>query len=109
MHYEAEMINNKIIEIRQKNKLSQAEFAKILNVSKDRVGRIERGQHKNIDLNLLLTLAENFDINIHWLITGQEPGASQSCKTSGNHSAFHEGQECAAQLICGPQRSYVFL
>ncbi len=72
------MINNKIIEIRQKNKLSQAEFAKILNVSKDNVGRIERGQHKNIDLNLLLSLAENFDINIHWLITGQDPEPDQT-------------------------------
>ena len=63
------MINNKIIEIRQKNKLSQAEFAKILNVSKDRVGRIERGQHKNIDLNLLLTLA----LANNWSLTRTRP------------------------------------
>ena len=61
------MINEKIIEIRQKNKLSQAEFGSVLGVTQNAIGRIERGQ-QDVDLKMLRELAEHFDVNLQWLI-----------------------------------------
>ena len=61
------MINEKIIEIRQKNKLSQSGFGKSLGVTQFAIGRIERGQ-QDVDLKMLRELAEHFDVNLQWLI-----------------------------------------
>ena len=64
------MIKEKIIEIRQKKRLSQAEFSKILKITPATLGRIERGQQE-VDLKMLIGLATHFDVNIHELITGE--------------------------------------
>ena len=64
------MIKEKIIEIRQKKRLSQAQFGKILNVTTATIGRIERGKQE-VDLKMLIGLATHFDVNIHELITGE--------------------------------------
>ena len=64
------MIKDKIIEIRQKNRLKQAQFGKILNLTPDQVSRIERGKQE-VDLKMLRELAEHFDVNLHELITGE--------------------------------------
>ena len=65
------MINEKIIEIRQKNKLSQAEFGSVLGVTQNAIGRIERGQ-QDVDLKMLRELAEHFDVNLQWLIMDED-------------------------------------
>ena len=64
------MIKEKIIEIRQKKRLSQAQFGKILNVTTATIGRIERGKQE-VDLKMLIGLSEHFDVNLHELITGE--------------------------------------
>ena len=64
------MIKEKIIEIRQKKRLSQAEFSKILKITPATLGRIERGQQE-VDLKMLIGLATHFDVNIHELVTGE--------------------------------------
>ncbi len=64
------MIRDKIIEIRQKNRLKQAEFGKILNLTPDQVSRIERGKQE-VDLKVLIGLAKHFDVNLHELITDE--------------------------------------
>ena len=64
------MIKEKIIEIRQKKRLSQAEFSKILKITPATLGRIERGQQE-VDLKMLIGLSEHFDVNLHELITGE--------------------------------------
>ena len=61
------MLKEKIIEIRQKNRLKQAEFSKILSITTATLGRIERGQ-QDVDLKMLRELAEHFDVNLQWLI-----------------------------------------
>ena len=65
------MINEKIIEIRQKNKLSQAEFGSVLGVTQNAIGRIERGQ-QDVDLKMLRELAEHFDVNLQWVIMDED-------------------------------------
>ena len=64
------MIRDKIIEIRQEKRLSQAEFSKILKITPATLGRIERGQQE-VDLKMLIGLSEHFDVNLHELITGE--------------------------------------
>ena len=64
------MIRDKIIEIRQKKRLSQAEFSKILKITPATLGRIERGQQE-VNLKTLIGLAQHFDVNLHELITGE--------------------------------------
>ena len=64
------MIRKKITTIRQKNRLSQAQFGKILKMTQNSIGRIERGQQE-VDLKMLIGLSEHFDVNLHELITGE--------------------------------------
>ena len=64
------MLKEKIIEIRQKNKLTQAEFGDVLKIAQFTISRIERGQQE-VDLKMLIGLATHFDVNIHELITGE--------------------------------------
>ena len=64
------MLKEKIIEIRQKNKLTQAEFGDVLKIAQFTISRIKRGQQE-VDLKMLIGLATHFDVNIHELITGE--------------------------------------
>ena len=64
------MLKEKIIEIRQKNKLTQAEFGDVLKIAQFTISRIERGQQE-VDLKMLIGLATHFDVNLHELITGE--------------------------------------
>ena len=68
------MIKDKIIEIRQQRRLSQAEFSKILNMTQNAIGRIERGQQE-VDLKMLIGLSEHFNVNIHEFVTGEKTEA----------------------------------
>ena len=74
------MLKEKIIEIRQKKRLSQLEFGRILNFTGDQIGRIERGQQE-VDLKMLIGLSEHFDVNIHELITGEVQEISNEKRT----------------------------
>ena len=65
------MIRKKITTIRQKNSLSQAQFGKILKMTQNSIGRIERGQQE-VDLKMLIGLSEHFDVNLHELITNEK-------------------------------------
>ena len=73
------MIKEKIIEIRQKKRLSQAQFGKILNVTTATIGRIERGKQE-VDLKMLIGLNEHFDVNIQELITGKKTDAPDNTR-----------------------------
>ncbi len=65
------MLKEKIIEIRQKNRLTQSEFGEVLGIAQYTISRIERGQ-QDVELKMLIGLSENFKFNLHELITGQK-------------------------------------
>jgi len=73
------MIKDKIIEIRQQRRLSQAEFSKILNMTQNAIGRIERGQQE-VDLKMLIGLSEHFNVNIHEFVTGEKTEAPDNTR-----------------------------
>jgi DNA-binding XRE family transcriptional regulator len=60
------MLKEKIIEIRQKKRLTQAEFGEVLGIPQFTISRIERGQQE-VDLKMLIGLAKHFDVNLHEL------------------------------------------
>ena len=51
-------------------KLRQIEFAEKLGVVRDKISRIENGKQA-VDLNLLINIGQKFNVDLHWLITGE--------------------------------------
>ena len=54
----------------ENRKLRQVEFAEKLGVERDKISRIENGK-QGIDLNLLINIGQQFNVDLHWLITGE--------------------------------------
>jgi transcriptional regulator with XRE-family HTH domain len=57
--------------LRRSLKYTQEEFSKILHISKPTLVRYEAGERKP-DADLLAVLADRFNVNCNWLITGKE-------------------------------------
>ena len=51
-------------------KFRQVEFAEQLGVDRDKISRIENGKQA-IDLKLLIKISKIFNVDLHWLITGE--------------------------------------
>ena len=54
----------------ESRKFRQVEFAEKLGVDRDKISRIENGKQA-IDLNLLISIGQEFNVDLHWLITGE--------------------------------------
>jgi len=63
-------INERIIELRHKLKLSQRAFAKAVYVSNGYLAGIELG-HNEVKDRLIHLISSAFSVNKHWLLTGE--------------------------------------
>ena len=54
----------------ESRRFRQVEFAEKLGVDRDKISRIENGKQA-IDLNLLISIGQEFNVDLHWLITGE--------------------------------------
>jgi len=54
----------------ENRKFRQVEFAAKLGVERDKISRIENGK-QDVDLNLLINIGQQFNVDLHWLITGE--------------------------------------
>lgn len=63
-------MNNRIKEIRNRNKISQEEFGKRIGITKASVSRIESGENNPSEQTVIL-ICEKFGINQVWLRTGK--------------------------------------
>jgi len=61
------LINDKIKKIRSEKKLTQQEFAKLLNTTRQSIGLIEIGDRAP-SLKFITTLADKLKINLNWLL-----------------------------------------
>lgn len=77
------MISERIRTIRQKTKLSQQEFGKLLGVSRDVISNLEyaRVQPKEPFLTLL---CNTFDVNKKWLLTGEGEMTDKNIQSQRN-------------------------
>lgn len=61
---------DRFIEIRKKIFKTQANLAKVLQVSTQMISNIEQGKNK-LSYDLLYILINDYNINLNWLIAGQ--------------------------------------
>lgn len=65
-------INDRLITLRKACRLNQAQFAKVLGLSRSGVADIETGRRSVTDKHLLmLQYWESYNVNIDWLKTGR--------------------------------------
>ena len=76
------LINEKIRLLRQQKGLSQAKMARLLNMSKNGYGNIERGQ-TNLSLTKLKQIAAILDENLMELVKGNDKNI---INTMGNNN-----------------------
>ncbi len=65
-------MNNRILKIRKDNHLTQDAFAEKLNLSKNFVWMLEKGERIPSD-RTILDICREFGVNELWLRTGEEP------------------------------------
>ena len=63
-------VSSRIKELRKYLKLTQAQFAKEIDVTQGFIGVIERGQQA-VSGYMMLTICEHFSINPNWLLAGE--------------------------------------
>jgi len=63
-------INKRFKEIRTEFKLTQAEFAKKLDLYKAKIGEVEGGRQK-VTHEIAIKVEDEFNINLRWLLTGR--------------------------------------
>lgn len=63
-------IGLRIKDLREQKKLNQAKFASLLNTSQAAISRYEKGE-RSPDSTFLTHVANVFDVNITWLLTGE--------------------------------------
>ena len=61
-------IGQRIRELREQSKMSQAALAEVLHINKATLGRIESGETKSVGSDILKGLAEHFGVSIDFLV-----------------------------------------
>jgi len=58
----------RIVELRKEMKINQEEMAKRMGMSKSQLSRIENGETKTLNSNLLIRLADEFDVSTDYIL-----------------------------------------
>ena len=61
-------IGQRIKELREQRDINQEKLAEILNINKATLSRIERGETKTVGSDILMTLAEHFNVSVDFLV-----------------------------------------
>ena len=61
-------IGQRIRELREQRDIKQEKLAEILNINKATLSRIERGETKTVGSDILMTLAEHFNVSVDFLV-----------------------------------------
>ncbi len=69
-------VGSRIKELRNEFGYNQLDFSKELSVSKSALSLYERGEREPT-ISLLYKLNEKFNVDIHWLVTGESQPASK--------------------------------
>ena len=65
------MISIRILALRMRNKMTQAQLAKVLNISPSTLGMYEQGRRMP-GIDTLVKLSDYFHVSLDYLITGSE-------------------------------------
>ena len=61
-------IGQRIKELREQRDINQEKLAEILNINKATLSRIERGETKTVGSDILMALAEHFNVSVDFLV-----------------------------------------
>ena len=61
-------MGQRIRELREQRDIKQEKLAEILNINKATLSRIERGETKTVGSDILMTLAEHFNVSVDFLV-----------------------------------------
>ena len=61
-------IGQRIRELREQRDIKQEKLAEILNINKATLSRIERGETKTVGSDILMALAEHFNVSVDFLV-----------------------------------------
>ena len=80
------MLSDRILFLRKKAGITQAQLAKELNITPSAVGMYEQGRREP-SIEILVGLSTFFDVSLDYLITGAEftPSASKAEKKISEH------------------------
>lgn len=65
------MLSHRIVALRKRNSMNQAQLAEALNISASAVGMYEQGRRVP-NLDVLVAMAKVFHVSLDYLITGEE-------------------------------------
>lgn len=74
------MLAHRIAMLRQKENMSQAQLANLLNISASTVGMYEQGR-RTPNLDTLVAMSKAFHVSLDYLITGKEYTANSELKS----------------------------
>lgn len=80
------MLSHRIIFLRKKTGISQADLARALRISPSTVGMYEQGR-RIPDLETLIAMSRFFDVSLDYLITGAEHAHAGNWKRKKGNSA----------------------
>lgn len=99
-------MNNRILRIRKNCKLTQDAFAEKLNVSKNFIWMLEKGERAPSD-RTILDICKKFNINEEWLRTGQgEMYTTPEDETANIVSDLLEESNPLYDIILGIAKTY---
>lgn len=70
MEFKAETTGARIKELRDNQKMKQADLAAVLHVSRNYVGMIEKGE-RIPGVSIYVAIADYFDVTLDYLLTGR--------------------------------------
>ncbi len=85
-------MNERLILMRKKLKLSQIALAKLLKCSQPNISDYEKGK-VSVPISALQIISKTYNINLNWLITGEGNmfmGEDEPCKPKGDKSKKEE-------------------
>lgn len=90
------MLSKRIVYLRKKSGISQAQLAKELNISASAAGMYEQGR-RTPNLDVLVMLAQYFGVSLDYLITGSE-------RLSNGSGIQNDATTCPCQTCCWRQQ-----
>ena len=87
------MLCFQIFFLRKQNRISQAQLAKVLNISPSTLGMYEQGRREP-SIDILVSMASYFRVSLDYLITGSDFPPSEHKKNEGFQCNTCFGKEC---------------
>lgn len=84
--------HDRLLKIREENRLTQSEFARKLGVKQSYYSELERGK-RDLTTKVIEAIINNFEVSADWLITGKEDAIQSNITNSDNGNMLIENNK----------------